>query len=130
MFAMLAVPLPIASLALVGCTGGCASVEQGSETLVVRAEQTYQGAAQVFKAFTTFEFNNRAYLNTVSGDIEKAANTIRMDGFTALESLQKAVVAYKADRTAENRTTIDTWLARVTALEGIVTEYMSKAKPK
>lgn len=121
--------VPVVPIALlVGCSGGCASVDPGSETLVVRAEQTYQGTTDVFKAFTTYEYNNRAILQKLSPEIEKAANTIRTDGFNAVESLQKAVVEYKANRTAENRSAIETWLQRVDVLERLVVEYFAKAK--
>lgn len=122
--------MPLAPIVLVGCSGGCAALDKGADPVVVRAEQTYQGASQIFKSFTTFEFNNRAYLQGVSGDIEKAANTIRTDGFDALVALQNATIAYKSHRTANNKANLETWLATVEKLDGIVTEYLARAKPK
>lgn len=130
MFAMLAIPLPIASLALVGCAGGCATkkVAEGSEVFVVRAEQTYKNLDKSFRAFSNLEANNRAVFQRISPKIEQAANTVRTDGFDAIIALQGAVENYKANRTPENRDKISHWLQKVELVEKAVLDYQNTAK--
>lgn len=120
--------LALLPILVIGC-GGCAALDKGADPVVVRAEQFYQGADQMFRAFTTFEYNNRAKLIAAGfPEVEKAANTIRIDGFNALVSLQQAVIAYKANRTPENKANIATWIATAEKLETIASQYFSQVK--
>lgn len=127
-FLLATMPLPIASVALVGCTGGCASVDKGADLEVVRAEQFYRGADKLMRSFTTFEFNNRAKLNAIDPNIEKAANTVRIDGFDALVKVQESVVKYKANRTPENREGIGKAIAIAEGLESLADGWFNKIK--
>src|SRR5687767_6736071 len=55
---------PVVPLALVGCSGGCSTVAEGHDPVVVRAEQVAAGAYELMDAFVAMEENNRAYLRT------------------------------------------------------------------
>lgn len=128
---LLATMVQVAPVAVVGVVStGCATnkVAEGSEVFVVRAEQTYKNLDKTFRAFTTFEYNNRAVLQKLSPKFEQAANTVRIDGFNALEALQKSVVEYKANRTPENRDKIGALMDRVALIENVITEYQNTAK--
>lgn len=123
---------PLTPVAVVGVgvvATGCATnkVAEGSEVFVVRAEQTYKNLDKSFRGFTTFEFNNRAVLQKLSPKIEQAANTVRTDGFNALESLQKATVAYKANRTPENADKISEWMNKIAIVESAIADYQNNA---
>lgn len=121
--------LPTTSLVLVGCAPGCSTVAEGHDPIVVRAEQVADLSFEVLDAFVTLEENNRAYLRTVSPEIEKAANTIRRDGRAALEGLRDATRTYKTNRTPENKANLDTWIATVEKLRQIALKHLATAKP-
>lgn len=128
MMALAVCTLPIASVALVGCTGGCAALAPGADPIVVRAEQTAAFAFEAMDLFLKMEENNREALRQAAPEVEKVANRVRVDGKSALVSLRDATKAYKTNRTPENKANLDTWMAVVEELRAISTKYLVAKK--
>lgn len=118
---------PLATVGLVGCGGGCASVNQGQDSLVVNSERLQATALAIMDTFVAVEENNRAYLRTVSPEIENAANKIRREGKTALTELGAVTRAYKSNRSAENKANINTWLKTLAELQRVATDNLVAA---
>lgn len=93
---------------------GCARIQPGQDKLVVQAEQTAEVASATLTAFVTWAYNNQA---TVGVDVQKAANAIRLTAPKAIDSLRATTKTYKANRTPENKATLETWLKVVEQLE-------------
>lgn len=127
-FLLATLPLPMASVALVGCTSGCRSVAEGSDPVVVRAEQAADISFEIMDAYLSLEENNREYLRTVSPEFEKAAIRVRTDGKAAIENLRSATKTYKQNRTPENKANITTWLATVEEIRRIAAKYITTVK--
>lgn len=127
---MAACVMPLAPVALVGCTGGCSTVAEGHDPIVVRAEQAADLSFEVFDSYLRLEEANRDYLRTVSPEFEKTANAIRVDGRAAIESLRSATKAYKNNRTPENKANVETWLRTVEVLRQTALKYIGQTKLK
>lgn len=119
---------PVALTAVVGLSGGCAQLDEGADPVVVRAEQTAAGAFELMDAFVQMEFNNRESLRQLSPEIEKAANAVRVDGRKALEELRIATQVYKRNRSAENKATVQTWIATTENLKRLALQHLTSAK--
>lgn len=123
LLAALALPLSIAPV-IVGC-GGCSSIAEGNDAVVVRAEQAQRYSFEIFDTFLLEEERNRAVWRAISPEIEKAANKIRREGRTALDKLIEVTRTYKQNRTPENRANIITWTAVVQNLVRIAEENLA-----
>ncbi len=123
LFSSLAIPISI------GLTG-CASVEEGADSVVVNAERVAQASFEIMDAFVLYEHNNREMLRRISPEIEKAANSVRTDGRKAIEQLRSATAAYKNNRSAENKATVDTWIKTVEHLKSIALQHLTAAQRK
>lgn len=119
--------VPLAPLALVGCTGGCAKIESGQDKVVVNAERTAQASLALMDAFVTIEQDNRAFLNTVSPKIEEASHRVQKDGMAAFDGLRAATQAYKSNRSPENAVTVQTWLATLETFRALAVQYTTEA---
>lgn len=122
--------MPVAPLALVvGCSGGgCATVAEGHDVVVVRAETIADLSFEVMDTYLRLEENNRAYLKTISPEFEKTASKVAVDGKAAIQSLRSATKAYKQNRTPENKSNVDTWLAVVEDLRKTALKFTGQAK--
>lgn len=127
-FLLATLPLPLASIALVGCTGGCASIGEGQDPVVVNAERVAAASFEIMDTFNQMEFNNRDELRKLSPEIEKAANHVRVEGKAALESLRAATKAYKTNRTPENKANVATWIATVESFRDIAKQFLVAPK--
>lgn len=128
--AMLAI-LPFTPVAIVGgLTTGCArstnSTNSGDQVLI-SAEKTAEIALAVIDGFVTIEQDNRAFLNTVSPEIEKASHKVQKEGMAAWEGLRKATLTYKNNRTEDNRATMATWTATLKAFQELAQKYAIEA---
>lgn len=93
---------------------GCAtksSVEQGSEALVINAEQVQVMALEAVDAFLLFEAQNRETLWKVNPGIKKAADQLRQTFPASNATFLNVLARYKESRTLENRANLNTWLA-------------------
>ena len=109
---------------IIGC-GGCSSVTEGQDVIVVRSEQASRYAFEIFDTFVLEEERNRTNWRNVSPEIEKAANRIRREGRTGIEELVKVTRVYKTNRTPENRANLITWVAVVQNLIRIAEENLA-----
>ncbi len=112
------------ALLLIGLGFGCASVDEGQDALVVRAEQTAAVAFDVMDAFVRYE---KATPNLGQG-AHDAAEAIRKHGINAVESLRYATKAYKQNKSPEGKVTLQTALAFVQALQADAVKYF-KPRP-
>jgi hypothetical protein len=112
------------AIPIAGTVTGCASVDEGSDPIVVNAERVAQASFEIMDAFVLYEHNNREMLRGVSPEIEKAANSIRTDGRAAIDQLRAATKAYKLNRTAENKASVDTWIKLVETLKSTALRYL------
>jgi hypothetical protein len=116
----------ITLLALAIAFSGCATLP-GSDPVVVNSEKTTQVAFDVFDAFVTLEYNNRAQLAAVSPEIHKYAEVIRRNGLTWLGTARSLTKAYKTSRTPENKASL---LTAVSVLQTAIAEaqkYIAQA---
>lgn len=116
--------VPVVPLALVGCSGGCASVQEGQDIVVVRAEQTADLSFQIMDTFITFEDNNHEFLKTKAPSVVEAANKVRTEGKKAINGLRDATKAYKNNRTPENKANMQTYLALVESFRKIAADNL------
>lgn len=98
---------------------GCGSLQPGADPVVVNAERVTAIALDVMDSFLKFEHQNRATLERISPDIHKVAENIRRNGKKWLESARALTVAYKANRSDENKFQLMTAIA---VLESAIAE--------
>lgn len=123
LIASLLLPLSLAPV-IVGC-GGCSTVSEGQDAVVVRSEQASRYAFEIFDTFVSEEERNRGTWRAISPEIEKAANRIRREGRTGVEKLIEVTRTYKSNRTPENRANLVTWTAVVQNLIRIAEENLA-----
>lgn len=109
---------------VIGC-GGCTAVQEGSDPIVVRAEQASRYAFEIFDTFVSEEKRNRTVWRQISPEIENAANKIRREGKTGVEKLIEVTRTYKSNRTPENRANLITWTAVVQDLVRIAEQNLA-----
>jgi hypothetical protein len=105
----------------------CASVSPGHDPVVVNAERTTALALEVFDSFLKWEFDNRTALAVVP-DVRRVADVIRRDGIGWLESARRLTVAYKANRTEENKAALNTGVAVLRVAVQEASGYLAKYK--
>jgi len=102
--------VPLAPPLLTGCATK-ATVAEGSEVLVVNAEQAQVMALEAVDAFLLFEAQNREALWQVNPGIKRAADQLRETFPDTNKSFLRVLRKYKESRTPENRADLNTWLA-------------------
>ena len=78
---------------------GCVTVKDGSDPLLVRAEQIAETAYDSMDAFVLWEYKNRSVLTP---DVKASADLVREFGPRYLEAVRAATRSYKAERTQPN----------------------------
>lgn len=119
---------PLAALLLFGCAQFPSTSQETSDQVILRAEQTAQVARDTFNLFVHLERDNEALLKTVNPQIHVYANTIRAHGLDWITSLRSATKTFKADRTPDNKASIDTWLKTLTNAVTLVNQYVAQSK--
>lgn len=94
---------------------GCSTVRPGSQSAEVRAEQTLAVSLAALDSFVAFEHRRRADVPPLVRDI---AARVRREAPKALDSANALRLAYKGNRSAENKAGLLTALAVVDALVG------------
>lgn len=99
-----------------GCstTGDSNSVAQSGDPIVVSTETTLKTAFTVIDGFLLWEHQNRPL---VGSDVTKAADAIRGEAPQAFQAANAALLAYKKNRTPDNRAELETWLALLLELQ-------------
>jgi hypothetical protein len=102
---------------------GCASLEKGADPVVVRAEQTLTVATSAFDTFLKLDNDNRALVKQKAPQVHEFAEWLRepsqFPGSTnvvarwacLVESAELTKLAYKQNRSADNKANLVTALA-------------------
>ena len=107
-------------------TPGCVlpkHVAPGADPLVVQAEQLAKDAPAVINDFIMFVDRNAAVLPK---DVIAAADLAATSTPTYIRDLRKVTKAYKASRTPENKTAVQTKIDALRLLLEMVREYNTK----
>jgi hypothetical protein len=121
------------AVAPIGPTG-CSSFNPPTQTqastdqVILRAEQTAQTARLTFDTFVRLERDNEDLLKQANSQIHVYANTIRAHGLDWVDSLRTATKTFKANRTAENQATLNTWITTLTNAITQTNKYITQAK--
>lgn len=118
------------SLTFQGCrtTTEIAVSAETSEQIILRAEQTAQTSLLTFDTLVRLERDNSDALVVVNPKIHEYANYIRGNGLNWITSLRNATKTFKANRTAENKSNLNTWLVTLTKAVTETNSYINKAK--
>lgn len=100
--------IPILLLATVAT--GCLSPKPGHDPVVIRAEQTLAITLDTADAFLRLDHKHR---DTIGAEANYLADQIRSHLPTHLETARLAIVAYKHNRTPDNRANLATALATI-----------------
>lgn len=104
---------------------GCATIT--GDPVVVTAERTISESVDVFDTFVHVERDNEAYLLKVNPEIHKQAENVRKHALTEwIPSARRAKDAYKLNRTAANKASLQTWTAFLTTTLTEVQTYISQ----
>lgn len=122
----------VAPLGPTGCTLAPTPTlsAQASDQIILRAEQTAQTARLTFDTFVHLERENEELLKTVNPQIHVYANTIRAHGLDWVTSLRVATKTFKANRTPENQSNLNTWIATLTNAITQTQKYIAQSKTK
>jgi hypothetical protein len=126
--ALITAPI-IVPVAFNGCAQQQVAIsELSTDQVILRAEQTAETAKLTFDTFVHLERDNEAMLKTVNPAIHTYANTIRAHGIDWIVSLRNATKTFKANRTADNRASLNTILLTLIAAIGDTNSYMTQSK--
>jgi hypothetical protein len=102
---------PAYPLALLFVLAACSTLTPGADPVVVNAERTTALAADTFDTFLHVEYNNRAQLAAISPAIHTYAEVLRRNGQTWLQTARALTKTYEANRTAQNKASLQTAVA-------------------
>ena len=118
-----------AILLLNGCQTTLPSIsEQNADQIILTAEKAAETAKLTFNTFVHLERDNEAMLKTVNPQIHVYANTIRAHGIDWIVSLRDATKTFKANRTQDNRASLNTILATLLAAIGDTNKLIAQSK--
>ena len=118
-----------AILLLNGCQTTLPSIsEQSADQIILTAEKAAETAKLTFNTFVHLERDNEAMLKTVNPQIHVYANTIRAHGIDWIVSLRDATKTFKANRTQDNRASLNTILATLLAAIGDTNKLIAQSK--
>lgn len=128
-----AVTLAVTPIAFNGCGSltqqGLPTISaETSDQVILRAEQAAEGALLTFDTFVKVERDNEAPLKMVNPAIHDFANYIRRNGKNWIVTLRNTTKAFKANRTTENRASLNTILATLTSAVSETNKYIQQAK--
>lgn len=92
---------------------GCSTVKPGNQSAEVRAEQTLSVSLSALDSFVAFEHRRRADVPALVRDV---AARVRLNAPKALDSANALRLAYKGNRSADNKAGLLTALAVVESL--------------
>lgn len=106
---------PILAILAALTLSACSTVRSGSQPLAVRSEQVLAVSLAALDSFVAFEHRRRADVPALVRDV---AYRVREEAPKALDSANALRLAYKGNRSAENKAGLLTALAVVDALVG------------
>lgn len=111
--------LTIPTILLLALLAGCSTVQQGSDPVVVRAEQTVSLAKATFQFAVDTEAQSRPALLQINYNaaiqIKHTVDRIRLSAATWQASAVSAIQAYKANATNANLSVLQKALADISA---------------
>lgn len=119
--------LPVYASVAVLLLSACAQLQSGADPVVVRAEQITASAYDTMETFKKYEFDNRATLEALNPKIETYANVIRRNGKRWLQTARSETMAYKNNRTSENKANMNTAIAVLQEAIHQIGLYMAQA---
>lgn len=90
---------------------GCASVTPGSDPIVVNAERSISSSVDVFDSLFKIEAVNHALLKQNAPQVVAQVNMLRRNAPSWIESTRSLTAAYKQNRSAQNKASLQTALA-------------------
>lgn len=96
-----------------------ATIDAGSDPIIVHAERTAGYALDTFDSFLLWEYQNRALLNNQA--VKSAADNIRAHGKTWITELRAATQTYKVVKSQPNAEKLDIAL-------GVVNQALETAR--
>src|ERR1700726_3476877 len=119
--------IPLTALLLCGW-GPCATVQTGSDPVVVDAERATTIALATMDTFLQIEWNNKALLLKVNPAIHSYAEYIRLNGQHYLQTARALTLAYKNNRSATNAASLSTAIALLNSINAQAQTYINQAK--
>lgn len=119
--------LPVYASVAVLLLSACVQLQSGADPVVVRAEQITASAYDTMETFKKYEFDNRATLEALNPKIETYANVIRRNGKRWLQTARSETMAYKNNRTSENKANMNTAIAVLQEAIHQIGLYMAQA---
>lgn len=113
---------------------GCAGILPGNDPVVVNAERSTQLALDTFNLIEKLEFDAYPALKqadpALATQIRTFVNKLRTNQSDWLNSARTMTKAYKANRTAENKASLDTAIAVLTSATATANHYIAEIKVK
>lgn len=109
---------------------GCSTVAPGSDPILVNAQRTAQSAHQTFDLLFKVERENEAYVKRYAPSVHDGVNAIRRQAPQAEDNLWEAIEAYRTNRTAENKASLNTYLATLQKLLDEAAQYTQTIQSK
>lgn len=116
----------IGPLLLVALITACAGIKPGNDPVVVRAEQVTKASMATIDTFLKYEYDNRLLLQIADPKIKAAADAMRVQAPQVFMSARTLTKAYKANRTAENKASLNTLVAVLEKLASEASTYIAK----
>jgi hypothetical protein len=89
---------------------GCALLDPAADPLLVRADQSIRSSFSTVNSFLTYCNNNRDFVATIP-EVADAGNQLQRTYPAAHDSAWAMRRTYAANKSAENKATLETWLA-------------------
>lgn len=128
--ARISTPLFVAILFL----GGCATVKEGNDPVVVRAESATQLAVDTFNLIEKTEYDSYAAFKAIDPvDAAKCrtfVNNLRANDDIWLTSARNMTKAYKNNRTSTNEASLNTALAVLSSAVSESLKYLAQIQSK
>lgn len=90
---------------------GCASILPGNDAVLVNAERTTALAYDTFDSFLSLERGQESYIKAVLPEVHNFANSLRVNAPKYLASARATTEAYRLNRDAANKASLNTAIA-------------------
>jgi hypothetical protein len=107
---------------------GCSTVKEGSDPLIVHAQQVKRNYLYTADTIVKFEYANRNQLWKVSNSIKKTADKIREYTPVLLDTIDKSIERYRVYKNDVNKTDLVNTINLVTDNIAIAAKAYSDAK--
>ena len=118
----------MAQVAFLSLLVSCASVTPGNDPVVVNAERVTAAAAETFDGLFRTEAANHAIIKARAPQVAAGVNKLRAVAPEALESARAVTMAYKHNRSDENKANLATAIAVLQSLLDQAREYLTEVQ--